>query len=287
MECRKGQIPMSVCYGKTALARHGLTASQQPREVKTMTIWSRLFGGRSKANAASAGQVRQSAPSTANCDDKVGVTVSGVSGNMEPMLREAMVTETLRYDGGAVEPFYERMSRDLVARHGPLVGVDYSSHFPKFEIWFSYKDGARIYSGERRGQFDIHFLSLGYVGEGPRYAHHFLSAAGFDLSSEQIESIKPGDSIQIKDGRAEIVREKDKVVETAEVTFEREVKANSMGLPAIYRLYKGPNRAAATAFLEKQNITAPSYFVGVKTPEGTFCKDRMGLFDAPTPNWPN
>lgn len=178
-----------------------------------------------------------------------------------------------------VEPFYERMSKDLISKHGPLVGVDYVSHFPKFEIWFCYKDGTRIYSGQRTGHHDIHFMTLGYVGEGPRCARHFLAVAGFDLTCEQIESIKPGDSIQLRDGKAVIVREKDKVVETDEVTFDREEKRIEAGFPATYRYYKGPNKAAAVAFLEKQNITAQSFFIGVKTPEGMFCKDRMGLFE--------
>lgn len=211
-----------------------------------MSIWKRLFGGRSKANVSSAAQVPQSARSTAIPHNEVGVVLSGTTDNMEPMMRAGAVLETLRYDGGPAELFYERMSRDLAGRHGPLVGVDYASHFPKFEIWFSYKDGTRIYSGERTGHYDIHFLTLGYLGEGPRYARHFLAAAGFDLSDEQIKSIEPGDSIHLKNGKAVIVREKDKVVESDEVTFDREVKGTSMGFPATYRLYKGPNKAAAT-----------------------------------------
>jgi uncharacterized protein YlzI (FlbEa/FlbD family) len=216
------------------------------------------------------------------------VAPSEALGNMEAMMRAGAASGTLQYDGGPVEPFFERMSRDLISKHGPLVGVDCVSHFPKFEMWFCYKDGTRIYSGQARtDHYDIHFMSVGYAGEGPRYARHFLAAAGFVLSGDQIESIKPGDSIQLKNGKAVIVREKDKIVQTDEVTFDREAKGLSMGFPATYRLYKGPSKAAAVAFLEKQNITAQSYFVGVKTPEGTFCKDRMGLFDAPTPTWPD
>jgi len=78
-----------------------------------------------------------------------------------------------------------------------------------------------------------------------------------------------------------------KVVQSSQVTFDREVKVDSMGYPATYKLYKGPNKKTALAFLEEQNITAQSYFVGVKTPEGTFCKDRMGLFDPASPAWPD
>jgi len=212
--------------------------------------------------------------------DKGYVVVSGTSENMEPILRAEAALTTLQYNGGPAEPFYERMSRDLISKHGPLVSVDYASHFPKFEIWFCYKDDMRIYSGQRTGHYDIHFLSLGYVGEGPRYARHFLAAAGFDLTSEQIESIKPGDSIQLRDGKAVIVREKDKVVQSSEVTFLKERKEIVAGFPATYRHYSAPSKAVATQFLEKQNITAQSYFVVVETPEGTIAKDRMGIYDA-------
>jgi uncharacterized protein YlzI (FlbEa/FlbD family) len=255
-----------------------------------MSIWKKLFGG-SKPSAPAPSQTTQPAPPTSlpaqpTSTGEEHVVLPGTIDDMEPMMRAGAAFGTLQYDGSPVEPFYERMSRDLISEHGTLVEVDYVSHFPKFEIWFSYEDGTRLYSGQRTGHYDIHFMSLGYVGEGPRNARHFLAAAGFDLTSEQIESVKPGDSIQLKDGKAVIVREKDKVVESDEVTFDREVKGNSMGFPATYRLYNGPNKAAAMAFLEKQNITAQSYFVGVKTPEGIFCKDRMGPFDAPTLSWP-
>jgi len=111
------------------------------------------------------------------------------------------------------EQLYQRMSRDLICKHGPLISADYVSHFPKFEITLTYKDGTRIYSGERTGRYDIHFLSLGYVGEGPRYARHFLAAAGFNLTSEEIEGVMPGDSIQLRAGKATVVRQIERLVE--------------------------------------------------------------------------
>ena len=225
-----------------------------------MSIWKRLFGGGSKPPAP---------------QSQGSIVLAGDLNNMEPMMRAGMVLETLPYDGGPIEDFYERMSKDLIAKHGPLVSVEYVSHFPKFEIWFLYKDGGRIYSGQRTGHYDIHFLSLGYVGEGPRYARHFLTGAGFDLTSEQIDSIKSGDSVQLRDGNAVIVREKDKVVESSEVTFLRERKEISAGFPATYRHYKAPSKAVAKQFLEKQNITAHSYFVVCETLEGVISRDRM------------
>jgi hypothetical protein len=63
------------------------------------------------------------------------------------------------------------------------------------------------------------------------------------------------------------------------VTFDREEKRIDSGLPTTYRYYKAPSKAVAVAFLEKQNITAKSFFVAVKTPEGTFCRDRLGFYE--------
>lgn len=118
-------------------------------------------------------------------------------------------TYGLQYDrapGGSLYAFYERMSHDLIAQHGPLVRVKYASHYPLFEIWFCYQDGTEIYSGQRRGRYDIHFLSLGYAGEGPTYAQSFLEAAGFELTYAQVESVRPGDTIELVDGEATVVR---------------------------------------------------------------------------------
>jgi len=189
--------------------------------------------------------------------------------------------ETISYDGGSVEQFYERMSKELMGKHGALVAVDYLSHFPNFEIYFAYEDGMRIYSGRRTGQYDIHFLTLGYVGEGPRYTRHFLSAAGFDLTTDQIKSIKPGDSILLEDGKAIIQKRKDKAKDddSGEVKFLRERNEIVAGAPATYRHYSAPDKEAAKKFLDKQNITAQSYFVVVETPEGVISKDRMGIFE--------
>ena len=101
---------------------------------------------------------------------------------------------------------YWHMSKNLAAIHGPLMQASYLSHFPKFEIDFEYADGFHLYSGARTGVYNIHFLSLGYVGEGPRYARVFLAAAGLDLTPEQIESICPGDIIKSSTNGSLIVR---------------------------------------------------------------------------------
>jgi len=106
-----------------------------------------------------------------------------------------------------IETSYEAMSRQLVHDHGPLERVEYISHWPKFEIRFHYKDGACVYSGSRTAKHDINFLSLGYVGEGPRYAKHFLEAAGFNLTTDEIANIKVGDKVVLRSGKAVVNRD--------------------------------------------------------------------------------
>ncbi len=117
-----------------------------------------------------------------------------------PLKQEA--AESRVYSGtSGVEAFYAKMSSDLIQVHGPLKEVEYVSHYPSFEIRFHYQDGTRIVSSKRTGKFDIHFLSLGYLGEGPRYAKAFLNAAGFPLSSKEIEQIKTGNVIRPGDSK--------------------------------------------------------------------------------------
>lgn len=229
-----------------------------------MGIWKNIFGGDKSKKT-----------------DSVSISVTTDINDLTSAQMVESALETISYDGGPVEQFYERMSKELINRHGPLLSVDYISHFPKFEIYFVYKDGMRIYSGQRTGHYDIHFLSLGYVGEGPRYAQHFLSAAGFNLTTEQIESIQPGDSILIKNKKAIIQKKKDKVKEDdlGALKFLRERNELVFGAPATYRHYSAPDKKTAKKFLDKQNITAQSYFVVVETPEGIISKDRMGVFE--------
>jgi len=101
---------------------------------------------------------------------------------------------------GAIELGYRKMARDLVQQYGSLRSVEYLSHYPNFEINFTF-DTHTVYSGRRRGEYDINFLSLGYVGEGPRYAQAFLDELGFSMTSEEIASIKPGAIIKLEDDK--------------------------------------------------------------------------------------
>ena len=100
---------------------------------------------------------------------------------------------------GPTERAYRKRARDLMQEYGPLKRFEYLSHFPKFEINFVF-ERKTVYSGRRRRQYDIHFMSLGYLGEGPRYARAFLDEAGFSMTPEDIAAIRPGAIIGLRDG---------------------------------------------------------------------------------------
>lgn len=85
----------------------------------------------------------------------------------------------------------------VIAEARPANICEIHQSFPKFEIWFTYADGTHLYSGRRTGTYDINFLTLGYVGEGPRYAKVFLEEAGFSMSAEDIDLIRPGAMIEL------------------------------------------------------------------------------------------
>jgi len=98
---------------------------------------------------------------------------------------------------------YRQRMKNLIGEYGQLKRVEYLSHFPDFEINFVF-ERKTIYSGKRRGKHDIHFLSMGYFGEGPRYIHEFLDEAGYKMSLENIAAIKPNAVIQLKNGNVSV-----------------------------------------------------------------------------------
>lgn len=98
---------------------------------------------------------------------------------------------------------YEALARRMTQRYGPLRRVVLLSHFPDFEIDFEFEAGT-LQSRKRRGVYDIHFLSLGYAGEGPECAHTFLRGVGFDLAFEEITKLQAGAVITLENGRATV-----------------------------------------------------------------------------------
>lgn len=64
------------------------------------------------------------------------------------------------------------------------------------------------------------------------------------------------------------------------VTFVREQKQISQvnGKEMTYRIHKGPNAAAAKAFLKDLPVTQKLYYIIVETPEGTYGRDIDGIY---------
>jgi len=98
---------------------------------------------------------------------------------------------------------YRKLAQQYREVYGELRSVEYLSHFPKFEINFNFEK-ATVYSGARQGRYDINFLSLGYYGEGPRYARAFMDELGFSLTAEEIADISPGAILTLEDGKVVI-----------------------------------------------------------------------------------
>jgi ankyrin repeat protein len=206
-----------------------------------MSLWSKLFGkGQLNRGDSTSVQLRaQVAPTK-----PVGMNLPA-NGKRKSAVATRTDASSFWVSGQArtVERFYEDMSRDLIGKHGPLISVDQISSYPDFGIRFTYKDGTQIYSRSRTGHYDIHFLTLGYVGEGPRYARRFLAAAGFDLTIQQIENVRSGDSIQLKAGKTVLVRQIDKLA-------EGDVNARDKdGLTALWYAIKDGNADRAKALI--------------------------------------
>jgi hypothetical protein len=64
-----------------------------------------------------------------------------------------------------------------------------------------------------------------------------------------------------------------------EVKFKREVRKQHPMMPNIQtttKTYSAPNREVAVAFLHKQRVTEPYFYIEVVTPSGIFGIDIMG-----------
>jgi hypothetical protein len=67
------------------------------------------------------------------------------------------------------------------------------------------------------------------------------------------------------------------------VTFLRQEKRPPMqgvSVLATYRYYKAVSTDAALEFLNKQDVNEQLFYLCVETPEGRWCKDSTGLYDA-------
>ena len=72
---------------------------------------------------------------------------------------------------------------------------------------------------------------------------------------------------------------KAKKTKKSKVVFVRENRTpNPFGGINTYRIYKGPDRVSAQAFLKESPVTRNLYYIIVETPEGNYCRDIQGIY---------
>jgi hypothetical protein len=59
---------------------------------------------------------------------------------------------------------------------------------------------------------------------------------------------------------------------------EKTHTTNPFGQTNTYEVYTADSKAAALEFLETKRVTKALYFIVVETPEGNWCKDKMGMY---------
>ncbi len=65
---------------------------------------------------------------------------------------------------------------------------------------------------------------------------------------------------------------------TGEVEFVREDRREMMGHTMRYRIHRGPDETAAKGFLRQQTVSEGLLYLVVETPDGTWCRDRDGIY---------
>ncbi len=66
--------------------------------------------------------------------------------------------------------------------------------------------------------------------------------------------------------------------QSEKVVYVREDRQSGIGGTAIYRVHKGPDEQSAMAFLKENPVTQDLLYLVVETPEGNFCRDKMGIY---------
>jgi hypothetical protein len=81
------------------------------------------------------------------------------------------------------------------------------------------------------------------------------------------------------DGSSAAGSERQQARSTSAPTFVREYsKPNALGQLCTYRIHRATNAASAKAFLQAHPVNAPLLYVIVETPEGTWGRDKDGIY---------
>lgn len=77
---------------------------------------------------------------------------------------------------------------------------------------------------------------------------------------------------------AATIPQPDKAPEPEKVVYVREDRQMKMDKTLIYRIYNAPDAVSAKAFLDKNPVTQPLFYIIVETPEGNYCRDIQGMY---------
>lgn len=81
------------------------------------------------------------------------------------------------------------IARELMAAHGKLKAIHFTSPAQDYEIHLDFTDGKRIYSRANSG--DIAGFAFGYCGSGPKRLQALLDEMGLSVTDEEIAKIEP------------------------------------------------------------------------------------------------
>jgi len=111
---------------------------------------------------------------------------------------------------------------------------------------------------------------------------------GDDLSYELWEQAKesfikhggkPRGQGELKPEKRDVFVKKESTAQKEKALFVREDRRrDKTGKTTIYRIYKAPDAASAKVFLEQNPVNQNFYYFIVETPEGNYCRDRLGLY---------
>lgn len=88
------------------------------------------------------------------------------------------------------------IARELVAAHGKLKGIHFTSPAQDYEIHLDFADGKRIYSRANSG--DIAGFAFGYCGGGPRRLQILFDEMGLSVTEEEIAKIEPETTMEVE-----------------------------------------------------------------------------------------
>jgi hypothetical protein len=253
--------------------------------TKTMSIWKRFFGDRSKSQAPASEKPTRSAPPSRGLSERDNVGTRYES-------QEKVETWWTPYI--LSRPKFPFIFYDMREKKDAM---DAMLSLPSIKIA---SDSGKLISTEVL-QFGVYPLvvngqttSWGFFLAGDQISPALYEAA--ITSCKKYNGTNPRVSDPPK-GSTTVTSSSTKPATTA-VTFDWEEKVDMLAqmkargieivgmgaMPAqiaIKRHYKGPSKEAALAFLKATPVDKPFFYVVVHTSDGVFCRDKDGIYEQP------